>query len=141
MEDQLSFEKIKSETTKDRVLILTMDDPTTLNALGEPLMTELMSELDRFEQDKDLRAVLITGAGRAFSSGANVKGFARNIEAREQEKAAEAAPPTVTPWERLDPIYHSRETRAYGTGPSIVSKLHNMQKPSFAAVNGHAYGL
>ena len=75
----MSFEKIDSHTTADRVLVLTMNDPETLNALGDPLMPELVSEVDRFASDPDLRALLITGAGRAFSSGANVRTFARGV--------------------------------------------------------------
>ena len=138
----MSFERIDSHTTPDRVLVLTMNDPETLNALGEPLMPELVSEIDRFASDPDLRALLITGAGRAFSSGANVRTFARGVKEREEELSNESyEAPRISPWEQLDPIYYSAETRNYGTGPDIVSKLHNMQKPSFAAVNGHAYGL
>ncbi len=121
------------------VLLLTMNTPENLNALNDELMTPLLEELHRFETDRELRAVVITGAGRAFSSGANVKGFARSIQDREKA-AATAEESKPTPWEQMDPIYFSRETRNYGTGPSIVSLLHNMQKPSFAAVNGHAYG-
>lgn len=119
------------------VLLLTMNTPENLNALNDELMTPLLEELTRFESDRELRAVVITGAGRAFSSGANVKGFARSIQEREQKP--EVHQPSA--WEQMDPIYFARETRNYGTGPSIVSQLHNMQKPSFAAVNGHAYGL
>ncbi|MBG92655.1 MAG: enoyl-CoA hydratase [Chloroflexi bacterium] len=138
----MSFEKIDSHTTSDRVLVLTMNDPETLNALGEPLMSELVSEVDRFASDPDLRALLITGAGRAFSSGANVRTFAQGVKEREEEVSSDSyEAPRISPWEQLDPIYHASETRNYGTGPDIVSKLHNMQKPSFAAVNGHAYGL
>jgi 2-(1,2-epoxy-1,2-dihydrophenyl)acetyl-CoA isomerase len=138
----MAFEKITSETTGDGVLILTMNDPETLNALGEPLMSELLSEVDRFERDLDLRALVITGAGRAFSSGANVRGFARSIEQRESQQQEQAGgQPPQTAWERLDPVYWARETRNFSTGPAIVTKLHNLQKPSFAAVNGHAYGL
>ena len=139
---KMSIEKIESHTTSDRVLVLTMNDPDTLNALGDPLMPELVSEVDRFASDPDLRALLITGAGRAFSSGANVRTFARGVQEREKELSNESyEAPRISPWEQLDPIYHAAETRNYGTGPDIVSKLHNMQKPSFAAVNGHAYGL
>jgi len=137
----MTFEKIKSETTKDRVLVITMDDPPTLNSYSGALGEELESEVIRFSQDRELRSLVITGAGRAFSSGANVRSFNAGIEAREAEK--KDAPEETGPsgWERLDPIYWSRETRNYSTGPDIVSLLHNLQKPSFAAVNGHAYGI
>jgi len=131
---------LKSETTQDRVLVLTMDDQSTLNALGPELSGALESEITRFAEDSELRALVITGAGRAFSSGANVRGFNASIEERERERAisGEAA---VTPWEQLDPIYWARETGNYSRGPRLVTLLHNLQKPSFSAVNGHAYGL
>ena len=136
----MPFEKIISETTPEGVLILTMNDPDTLNALGEPLMSELESEVDRFAADGDLRALVITGAGRAFSSGANVRGFQRRIDQAETS-AADEPERRSTPWEDLDPDYTSREMLQLKTGPPIVSRLHNLHKPSFAAVNGHAYGL
>ncbi|MBT3941369.1 MAG: enoyl-CoA hydratase [Chloroflexi bacterium] len=136
----MPFEKIISETTPEGVLILTMNDPDTLNALGEPLMPELESEVDRFAEDGDLRVLVITGAGRSFSSGANVRGFQSRINNAEAE-AAGTEEPRPTSWEELDPDYTSREALGAKTGPPIVPKLHNLHKPSFAAVNGHAYGL
>jgi 2-(1,2-epoxy-1,2-dihydrophenyl)acetyl-CoA isomerase len=137
----VAFEKLISETTADGVLVLTLSDPETLNALGEPLMSELTSEVERLERDPDLRALVITGAGRAFSTGANVRGFARDIEERGAEPARGADVPDA--WERLDPVYTARETRNFSEAPEprIVRKLHTLRKPSFAAVNGHAYGL
>ncbi|MDA1258121.1 MAG: enoyl-CoA hydratase-related protein [Chloroflexi bacterium] len=136
----MPFEKIISETTPEGVLILTMNDPDTLNALGEPLMPELESEVDRFAADGDLRALVITGAGRAFSSGANVRGFQRRIDDA-AASAADHPESRATSWEELDPDYTAREMLQVKTGPPIVTKLHNLHKPSFAAVNGHAYGL
>ena len=136
----MPFEKIISETTPEGVLILTMNDPDTLNALGEPLMPELESEVHRFAADGDLRVLVITGSGRAFSSGANVRGFQRRIN--DAETAAESVPESrATSWEELDPDYTAREALGQKSGPAIVPMLHNLHKPSFAAVNGHAYGL
>lgn len=123
------------------VLLLTMNTPENLNALNSEILDPLMEEVRRFESDRELRAIVITGAGRAFSSGANLRGFARNIDEREQAAASGQEPPKPSPWEQLDPTYWARETRNFSTGPEIVSLLHNLQKPSFAAVNGHAYGL
>ncbi|MPZ98930.1 MAG: enoyl-CoA hydratase [Dehalococcoidia bacterium] len=134
----MDFEKIRSETHEHGVLLVTLDDPSTLNALGEPLMTELLSEIDRFAADPDLRCLVLTGSGRSFSSGANVRGFARSIEARDQ--AAQAPPPPPSPWSTLDPMFTASEGRK-AVGPLVVHRLHNLQKPSIAAVNGFAYGL
>jgi 2-(1,2-epoxy-1,2-dihydrophenyl)acetyl-CoA isomerase len=137
----MAFEKLLSETTSDGVLVLTMNDPATLNALGAPLMPELLSEVERFDRDPELRAHVVTGAGRAFSSGANLRGFAREIDQREADPvgAPERAP---SAWERLDATYWARETGSRGDAPEpvIMRRLQNLQKPSFAAVNGYAYG-
>ncbi len=134
----MGFEAIQSETLEHGVLVLTLDDPSTLNSLGEPLTSELVSELDRFAEDPDLRCVVLTGAGRSFSSGANVRGFARNIE--ERDAATSDEPPPPAPWPSLDSAFTAGEARE-AVGPALVHRLHNLQKPSIAAVNGFAYGL
>jgi 2-(1,2-epoxy-1,2-dihydrophenyl)acetyl-CoA isomerase len=130
----MAFECLRSET-RDGVLILTMDDPATRNALGPQLTQELEQEIDRFEQDPSLRVLVLTGVDPAFCSGANVRGFQRNIEAR---AAREEARPT--PWEELDPSRYGRIV-TQPSGPPVVLKLHHLQKPTIAAVNGAAYGL
>lgn len=132
----MSFELLTSETTADGVLVLTLNDPATRNSLTETLGAELHSEVDRFARDPALRVLVITGADPAFCSGANVRGFNRAIQQREATGEA----PAPTPWEQLDPSFAGRISRAAG-GPEIVLKLHTLQKPSIAAVNGAAYGL
>ena len=122
------------------VRLLTMNDPEVLNSLGDELLPALTEEVERFRTDASARCLVITGAGRAFSSGANVRGFARRIDARLASEAAGETPPKQ-PWEDLDPIYTAREAERGARGPQIVRSLHNLDKPSFAAVNGHAYGL
>ena len=130
----MALECLRSET-RDGVLILTMDDPATRNALGPQLTQGLEQEVDRFEKDSSLRVLVLTGTDPAFCSGANVRGFQRNIEARAAEEE-----PSTSPWEELDPSrYGQIVTRP--SGPPIVLRLHHMQKPTIAAVNGPAYGL
>src|SRR5579859_5441922 len=110
MSSGAALTKLGSETTPDGVLVLTINDPATRNALDEVLMAELIAEIKRFAADRELKVLLITGAGTAFSSGANVRGFARSIEERERAEAASAAgsgsgEEERSPWEQLDPFY------------------------------------
>ena len=136
----MSLTKLGSQTTPDGVLVLTIDDQATRNALDDVLMSEIVSELKRFSADRDLKVLLITGAGRAFSSGANVRGFARSIEQRESA-GQDTGDGERSPWDQLDPFYTLKQDTNSPMGPEIVRLLYNLQKPSVAAVNGPAYGL
>ena len=134
----MAYEFIKTEV-KDGVLILTMHDPPTRNALGPDMAAEMREVLDKFEEDPEQRVVLLTGTEPSFCSGANVRNFNRNIEEREQ--AAEETPePAALPWGRMESRYaHRREGEA---GAALVPlRIHDLQKPSIAAVNGHAMGV
>jgi len=130
-------ELLISETAPHGLLVLTLNDPGTRNSLTPQLTEELNSEVDRFAADDALRVLIITGADPAFCSGANVRGMGQRIQERD---AAGQQPAGPKPWERLDPSFTARLSRTPG-GPEIVLKLHTLQKPSIAAVNGPAYGL
>ena len=57
----------------DGVAVITLNRPEKLNALSYPLVRELDDALTRYEQDDDVKAVILTGAGdRAFSAGADI---------------------------------------------------------------------
>src|SRR6266567_6910408 len=53
----------------DSVATLTLDRPDALNSLTVPLKEELLATFRRFARDRDVRAVILTGAGRAFCAG------------------------------------------------------------------------
>jgi enoyl-CoA hydratase len=57
---------------RDRVALLTLDRPGRLNAIGSDTVAQLHAALDVIEADPSLRAIVVTGAGRAFSAGADI---------------------------------------------------------------------
>ena len=126
---------------QDRVLVITMDDPKTRNAIGVEMLEEINQELDQFEESPDLRCLLLTGKDPAFCSGANVRGMAQAIDQGEKAEKKKELP--AKPWdavtERKDhPAYKEDEVKGVRALPI---RLNQMQKPSIAAVNGYAMGL
>jgi 2-(1,2-epoxy-1,2-dihydrophenyl)acetyl-CoA isomerase len=102
-----------------------LNRPQRLNAWDTQLALDLLAAVQAVAADDAVRAVLITGAGRAFSSGADLK-----------ERAAPGEPPdggTASP-----PGVYSRLTERYH--PILVTIRH-MPKPVVAAVNGVAAGI
>src|SRR5579883_1056005 len=96
------------------VRTITMNRPESLNALNEALKAELADALKAAERDDTVRCLVLTGAGRAFCSGADLK------EASAQQKS-----------------YGESLRRAYNP---IILRLRTIEKPVIAAVNGVAAG-
>ena len=134
----MAYEYIMTEN-RGGVLVLTMHDPPTRNALGPEMAAEVRAELDRFEDDPECRVLLITGTAPSFSSGANVRNFNRNIE----EAEASGAEPEPLPWGKMEARFANRDDRVEyaGGAPLVPLRIHKLQKPSIAAVNGHAMGV
>ena len=135
----MAYEYLQTEN-RGGVLVLTMHDPPTRNALGPQMATEMMAELDRFEDDPECRVLLLTGTEPSFNSGANVRGFNQRIQ--EREAGAESGPEPL-PWGRMEARFAARGQKvAFGGQASRVPlRIHQLQKPSIAAVNGYAMGV
>jgi 2-(1,2-epoxy-1,2-dihydrophenyl)acetyl-CoA isomerase len=115
-------EKHLLETIDDGVALLTLNRPESLNALSGEMMAGLREAVPRLSADPAVRVVVLTGAGRGFCAGGDVKGMA-------QRNASEG--PAL-----------SLEARAHGlrTGMEVSRQLHEMPKPTIAMVRGPAAG-
>jgi len=95
--------------------IITLNRPERLNALNTTLLTELDQALAEFEDDDEVKVLIITGAGnRAFSAGADIHEMAKTSRDRPEE----------------------RDTRPR----DWVWHLANYRKPTIGVINGLAYG-
>lgn len=100
---------------RDRIAVLTLDRPGQLNALGSATADRLKQTLADLRDNDDVRALVITGAGRAFSAGADL-GEIESFTAPGQFRA-----------------FVGRLTEAFAL-------LEDFPKPSVAAVHGFAFG-
>jgi enoyl-CoA hydratase len=104
--------------TNNQVSLLTLNRPDKLNALSNELLVAIMDALDSVELDPAVRVVVITGAGRAFSAGADITAFQRHMEAGPAHAVAHFMRP----------------------GHRMTRRVESFSKPVIAAVNGLAFG-
>lgn len=100
---------------KTNVLILTLNRPDKFNSFNREMALQLIAELDKAEKDKNIRAIVITGAGKAFCAGQDL---------------SEAMDPNGPGIEKIVEEHYN----------PIVLKIRNIEKPVIAAVNGVAAG-
>ena len=81
-------EKFIQTEVKDGIGFLTFNRPKALNAFNNEMMYERMSAMDRFSTDDGVKAVIVQGAGRAFSAGFDLKASAeRNLDGVDKIRA------------------------------------------------------
>ncbi|MBQ3964884.1 MAG: enoyl-CoA hydratase/isomerase family protein [Firmicutes bacterium] len=106
--------KMLRKEVNEGLAIVTIDRPEALNALNNALLSELKDMFTELRDDEAVRAVILTGAGKAFVAGADI-----------------AAMNAMTPIE-------GREMMVLGH--SLMDLIEDMEKPVIAAVNGFALG-
>jgi enoyl-CoA hydratase len=99
------------------IRIITLNDPEKRNPMTDPLHEAFTDVWVRIMRDQEVRAVVVTGAGKAFSAGGNVPGFIRNVEDVDYRR------------------WSMRNARL------LVDHILGCHVPVIAAVNGPAVGL
>lgn len=115
----MTDEKILLTEKKGNVGIITLNRPDKLNSFNDELTFQLQDALKEMEKDKEVRAIILTGAGRGFCAGQDLQ--SRSIAQEMGQR----------------PSLGDSIKRRYNP---IVTKLRRMEKPIIAAVNGVAAG-
>src|SRR3972149_4499856 len=68
---------------RDRVGVVTFNQPDRLNVFSYDMFAEVRQAIETFNEDSGVGAVVLTGSGRAFCAGADIRGWNREIQARE----------------------------------------------------------
>jgi enoyl-CoA hydratase/carnithine racemase len=115
----MEFEQITTELS-DNVLTITLNRPERLNAFTATMGDELRAAFDRADADDEVRAVIVTGAGRGFCAGADLERGSETFTKREHE----------------DPDSIPRDG-----GGRLTLRIFECSKPVIAAINGPAVGI
>ncbi|HJV55418.1 MAG TPA: enoyl-CoA hydratase [Methylomirabilota bacterium] len=108
------------ETVKDGVAVLTLNRPDRLNAMSRPMLDAMLEALPRLADDPAVGVVVLTGSGRGFCAGGDVKAMAEGNELGGQ-----------TMEEKAQALRARMETSRW---------LHEMPKPTIAMLRGPAAG-
>ena len=117
----MAFEQIRYDAV-DGVATVTLNRPEKLNAVTSVLLRELHSAFDEADADDAVRAVIVTGAGRAFCAGADLSAGTQAFD-RSRRERPEAGD------EHRD------------GGGLVTLRIYDLKKPVIAAINGPAGGF
>src|SRR4051794_26418399 len=115
----MAYEQITTDLA-DRVLTITLNRPDRLNAWTQTMCEELIAAFDESDADDEVRAVVVTGAGRGFCAGADLAGGGSTFDWREREGGDRDVPED--------------------NGGIFTLRVFESKKPVIAAINGPAVG-
>jgi enoyl-CoA hydratase/carnithine racemase len=126
----MAFTPLRTETelstdVADRVMTITLQRPERLNAFTATMARELVGAFDRADELDEVRAVIVTGAGRGFCAGADLASGSGTFDAGATIDDRTAADPESI----------------RDTGGRVTLRIFELRKPIIAAINGPAVGI
>jgi enoyl-CoA hydratase/carnithine racemase len=120
------FETIALEVDGDGIATVTLDRPDRLNAFTVTMQDDLIAAFDRIDADDNVRAVVVTGRGRAFCAGADLGGGGSTFDYATQARLRSS--------QQVDGVHRDG-------GGMVTLRIFDSLKPVVAAVNGPAVGV
>ena len=108
------------------IMVITLNRPDKLNAYTGAMGSEIEDAFRRADIDDNVRAIIVTGSGRAFCAGADVSGGAASFDTSGQHGAG---------------VFANRTGDSPRSGSGFVDAIFRCRKPSIAAINGPAVGV
>jgi enoyl-CoA hydratase/carnithine racemase len=127
----MAYEQIRYEVA-DGIATITLDRSDRMNAFTGRMMWELLDAFDQVDADDEVRAVIVTGAGRAFCAGADLSGGGATFDAR--EGGAEVGVGGDDESSGTNPIPRDG-------GGRVTLRMFDCLKPVIGAINGNAVGV
>jgi enoyl-CoA hydratase/carnithine racemase len=121
----MAYQQITCEIDRS-IMVITLSRPDKLNAYTSTMGAELEDAFLRADADDAVRAIIVTGAGRAFCAGADVSGGANSFDTSGSHGAS---------------VFGGEGDVAQGRGRGFVGAIYSCRKPSIAAINGPAVGV
>lgn len=118
----MSYETILYDV-EDNILTITLNRPERLNAFNQTMMTEIMDALDKADADDNVKAIIVTGAGRGFCAGADLSGGSNTFDYESNGRSSG------------DPADHR------DGGGLLTLRIFQCMKPIISACNGPAVGV
>lgn len=127
----MDYEQIRYAVS-DGIATISLNRPDKLNAFTARMMHEMIDAFDRVDADDDIRAVIVTGEGRAFCAGADLSGGAKTFDYESRGDDSPVGP--------NGELRYSSESARDGGG-RLTLRIFECLKPVIAAINGPAVGI
>ncbi|MFT3800703.1 MAG: crotonase/enoyl-CoA hydratase family protein [Burkholderiaceae bacterium] len=121
----------------DGVLTLTLNRPDKLNAFTGTMALEMIDAFDKADADDAVRAIVVTGAGRAFCAGADLSAGAKTFDYANRADRPDKEGTAVSADGKIDWSHPS----VRDGGGRVTLRIFESRKPVIAAVNGPAVGI
>lgn len=132
----MDYKTIKYEV-EDNILTITLHRPDKMNAFTGEMMQELIDAFDRSDADDNVRAVIVTGEGKAFCAGADLSAGAKTFDYEARDDRPDKQGTAKTEDGGID--WSSPKVR--DGGGRVTLRIYESLKPVIGAINGAAVGI